>query len=178
MGLFSKLLGGAKDISLEKVLKTVTEAADKLSQNSGDNSFSESHAEDIPDSGFSWGEKMPAEENQYNFSGNYVKYFNHVFTEDFPGYDISYEQPPKSSSTVFTFRQASRRVLVVSADMKDIRFPAGLRAIARAGAGVNNIPLDRCAEEGIPYLRFYYNHHGWWNTRAYVDHRTRSALMG
>ena len=40
-------------------------------------------------------------------------------------------------------------VLVRSADMKDMRFPAGLRAIARAGAGVNNIPLERCAEEGI-----------------------------
>ena len=40
-------------------------------------------------------------------------------------------------------------VLVRSADMKEITFPAGLRAIARAGAGVNNIPLDRCAEEGI-----------------------------
>ena len=40
-------------------------------------------------------------------------------------------------------------VLVRSADMKEMSFPAGLRAIARAGAGVNNIPLDRCAEEGI-----------------------------
>ncbi len=40
-------------------------------------------------------------------------------------------------------------VLVRSADMKEMAFPAGLRAIGRAGAGVNNIPLDRCAEEGI-----------------------------
>ena len=40
-------------------------------------------------------------------------------------------------------------VLVRSADMKEMVFPAGLRAIARAGAGVNNIPLERCAEEGI-----------------------------
>lgn len=40
-------------------------------------------------------------------------------------------------------------VLVRSADMKEIIFPAGLRAIARAGAGVNNIPLERCAEAGI-----------------------------
>ena len=40
-------------------------------------------------------------------------------------------------------------VLVRSADMKDMAFPAGLRAIARAGAGVNNIPLERCAENGI-----------------------------
>lgn len=40
-------------------------------------------------------------------------------------------------------------ILVRSAAMHDMKFPAGLRAIARAGAGVNNIPLDRCAEEGI-----------------------------
>ncbi len=40
-------------------------------------------------------------------------------------------------------------ILVRSADMKDTNFPEGLRAIARAGAGVNNIPIDRCSEEGI-----------------------------
>lgn len=40
-------------------------------------------------------------------------------------------------------------ILVRSAAMHDMQFPAGLRAIARAGAGVNNIPLDRCAEEGV-----------------------------
>ena len=40
-------------------------------------------------------------------------------------------------------------VLVRSADMREMEFPAGLRAIARAGAGVNNIPLDRCSAEGI-----------------------------
>lgn len=39
--------------------------------------------------------------------------------------------------------------LVRSAKLHDTAFPAGLRAIARAGAGVNNIPLDRCAEQGI-----------------------------
>ena len=40
-------------------------------------------------------------------------------------------------------------VLVRSAAMHDMEFPRSLAAIARAGAGVNNIPLDRCAEEGI-----------------------------
>lgn len=40
-------------------------------------------------------------------------------------------------------------VLVRSAAMHDMEFPQELLAIARAGAGVNNIPLDRCAEEGI-----------------------------
>ncbi len=40
-------------------------------------------------------------------------------------------------------------VLVRSAVMHDMEFNPKLKAIARAGAGVNNIPLERCAEEGI-----------------------------
>ena len=40
-------------------------------------------------------------------------------------------------------------VLVRSAALHDTELPESLLAIARAGAGVNNIPLDRCAEEGI-----------------------------
>ena len=40
-------------------------------------------------------------------------------------------------------------VLVRSAAMHDLEFPPDLLAVARAGAGVNNIPLERCAEEGI-----------------------------
>lgn len=40
-------------------------------------------------------------------------------------------------------------VLVRSQNMHDIRFPEKLLAIARAGAGVNNIPLEKCADRGI-----------------------------
>lgn len=40
-------------------------------------------------------------------------------------------------------------VLVRSQNMHDIRFPEKLLAIARAGAGVNNIPLEKCADKGI-----------------------------
>ena len=40
-------------------------------------------------------------------------------------------------------------VLVRSADMQEYVFPPALRAIARAGAGTNNIPVDRCSESGI-----------------------------
>ena len=40
-------------------------------------------------------------------------------------------------------------ILVRSADMKEMNLPSSLRAIARAGAGVNNIPLEKCAEQGI-----------------------------
>ncbi len=40
-------------------------------------------------------------------------------------------------------------LLVRSASMHEMEFGENLLAIARAGAGVNNIPLDRCAEKGI-----------------------------
>lgn len=40
-------------------------------------------------------------------------------------------------------------VLVRSAAMHELALPKSLLAIARAGAGVNNIPLDKCADEGI-----------------------------
>ena len=40
-------------------------------------------------------------------------------------------------------------ILVRSQDMHEMAFSDKLKAIARAGAGVNNIPLDRCAEAGI-----------------------------
>lgn len=40
-------------------------------------------------------------------------------------------------------------ILVRSAKMNDMEFSDSLLAIARAGAGVNNIPIDRCAEQGI-----------------------------
>ena len=39
--------------------------------------------------------------------------------------------------------------LVRSAALHDVEFPKNLIAIARAGAGVNNIPVDECAEKGI-----------------------------
>ncbi len=40
-------------------------------------------------------------------------------------------------------------ILVRSAAMHDMDLPDNLLAVARAGAGVNNIPLDKCAEKGI-----------------------------
>lgn len=40
-------------------------------------------------------------------------------------------------------------VLVRSASIHDLELPRTLEAIARAGAGVNNIPLDKCAENGV-----------------------------
>ena len=40
-------------------------------------------------------------------------------------------------------------ILVRSASMHEMELPANLLAVARAGAGVNNIPIDKCSEQGV-----------------------------
>ena len=40
-------------------------------------------------------------------------------------------------------------VLVRSASMHELTLPKNLLAVARAGAGVNNIPLEECAKQGV-----------------------------
>lgn len=45
--------------------------------------------------------------------------------------------------------EGAQGVLVRSASLHETRFPESLLAIARAGAGVNNIPLEACAQDGI-----------------------------
>ena len=45
--------------------------------------------------------------------------------------------------------ESTDAILVRSADMHEMALPQNLLAVARAGAGVNNIPLTSCAEEGV-----------------------------
>ena len=45
--------------------------------------------------------------------------------------------------------EAAEGILVRSASMHEMELPKGLLAVARAGAGVNNIPLEKCAEHGV-----------------------------
>jgi len=45
--------------------------------------------------------------------------------------------------------EAPDAIILRSASLHEMEFPKSLLAIARAGAGVNNIPVDRCSEEGI-----------------------------
>ena len=40
-------------------------------------------------------------------------------------------------------------ILVRSANCHDMEFPESLKAVARAGVGVNNIPIDKCTEKGV-----------------------------
>lgn len=55
----------------------------------------------------------------------------------------------KAAYTVSDNAADPTAIMVRSAKMHDMQFGDNLLAIARAGAGVNNIPVDRCAEEGI-----------------------------
>ena len=56
---------------------------------------------------------------------------------------------PKTQFEVDDESTCPHGILVRSADLLSMVFPDSLLAISRAGAGVNNIPLDRCAEAGI-----------------------------
>jgi D-3-phosphoglycerate dehydrogenase len=55
----------------------------------------------------------------------------------------------KTKYTVSDTPENPDAIMVRSAKMHDMEFGSNLLAIARAGAGVNNIPVERCAEEGI-----------------------------
>lgn len=61
---------------------------------------------------------------------------------------VGMELLPDTFGTTDNFAEADA-VLVRSAAMHELDFPDNLLAVARAGAGVNNIPLDKCAEKGI-----------------------------
>ncbi len=56
---------------------------------------------------------------------------------------------PADNFTVSDSAENEDGILVRSAKLHDYSFPASLLAIARAGAGTNNIPVDKCAEAGI-----------------------------
>ena len=118
-----------------------------------------SYSGDSP-SGFSWGEEMPNEPNQYNYNGTYVQYFEEIFRTEFPEYRLDKEFP-NSKRVIFTFWKGAEKALVVEL-MHDSSSSVKLR--------------ENCRRQGIPYLRYYYDHDGWWNTREYVITRTRNAI--
>ena len=110
MGLFSKLFGNAID---EKTVKGVFDDLSKAVNGPGGNKQSEqtnyyapaAAAPEISD-------EKPAEENQYNFKGTYIQYFDKVFREEFPEYEISYERSSLNrTSTIFTFRSSGNTPL-------------------------------------------------------------------
>lgn len=63
--------------------------------------------------------------------------------------DIIYQHLDKENYKVSSEGENNEGILVRSADMHTMTLPTTLLAIARAGAGVNNIPIDKCTEQGI-----------------------------
>lgn len=72
----------------------------------------------------------------------HIKTFNKIS-------DIIHSHLHRGSYTISDEAQSYEAALVRSASLHDTAFPPNLLAIARAGAGVNNIPLDKCSEAGI-----------------------------
>ena len=62
--------------------------------------------------------------------------------------DVGLEEFTEEYAPVSTEEKADA-ILVRSAGMHEMEFADELKAVARAGAGVNNIPLEKCAEKGI-----------------------------
>lgn len=56
---------------------------------------------------------------------------------------------PREEYEIASEIQNPDAILVRSFNMLDMELPPKLKAIARAGAGVNNIPIDKCTEKGI-----------------------------
>ena len=65
-------------------------------------------------------------------------------------------------------------ILVRSANLLEYPFPKNLVAISRAGAGVNNIPLDRCSQAGVAV--FYVNGTEWGRVDALAGEEVPTAL--
>lgn len=178
MGLFSKLMGGDKELEnaakdlFNGILNNMQKEAENQRQNAPAQPAAEQNVyRNAPESvqkqsgpsGFSWGEDMPDEENQYNYNGPFAEYFENIFRAEFPQYRLEREDIQGMKRVIFTFYEGAGKALVVEL-MPQSSAAKKLR--------------ETCAKEGVPYLRYYYDHQGWWNTRAYVTQRTKNALSG
>lgn len=63
---------------------------------------------------------------------------------------LGLERLPKDNYTVSDQEEAPDAIILRSFKMHDMDLPASLKAVGRAGAGVNNIPVDKMTELGIP----------------------------
>ena len=104
---------------------------------------------------------MPAEANQYNCGKPFQQYFDDIFLKEFYNYQINSDQGKYTRLPYYSFFQNGKCVLVVE-------------LFSRKSAA--NKLRSNCKRAGIPYLRFYIDVNGWWNTREYVIKRTRDAL--
>lgn len=171
MGILSKLFGGDK--GAEKAAKDLLNGlfGEKPNQPSSSGTTVTSKPAEAPQrpaspespSGFSWGEEMPAEENQFNYNGPFWSYFEHIFSADFPAYRVEKREIEPRKRIAYTLWSGASKAVVVE--------------LMNESCSAYKFRND-CAKEGVPYVRFYHDHDGWWNTREYVVTRIRGALKG
>ena len=174
MGLFSKFFQSANDAEkAEKMMRDLFGGAKNNNNNQNVQQQPVRQRQSAPapvpqqrpasnaPSGFSWGEDMPDEENQYNFNGTYKQYFDSIFLTEFREYQIMCDTAKYTGMPVYTFVKNGRRALVVE--------------LMKSSSNARKLRND-CKKSGIPYLRYYIDYDGWWNTKKYVITRTRNAL--
>ena len=181
MGLFDKIFGDNKD-DKNSFLNAIKDAAEKLKSEAEKagldlnakpekpekpepvytaTAAQASYEEEFAPAGTWWGPLMPDEENQYNFKGSWQDYFDGIFRSEFADYELLRETVREGKGLVYRFRKNGGTALVVEL----------------MSQSSNAQKLRRTSlKEGTPYLRYYYDHEGWWNARAYVVQRTRNAL--
>lgn len=168
MSILSKLLGKKAEEAARDLLKGIVNGEQAKPSASQKPTFQQPQPVTRPTaaqtfsgpSGFSWGEEMPNEPNQFNYPGTYRAYFEDIFRTDFSGYRVTLED---ARTTAYSFFDGDRKALVVE--------------LLAQSSGAYKLRED-CRKSGTPYLRFYYDHRGWWNTRSYVVGRIRKALEG
>ena len=173
MSLLSKLLSGKKP-SLSDVVDLLqgkdaqpekpSHPASAAAQNTWSAPAANSRPNPVPEgpSGVSWGERMPNEPNQYNYYGTFWEYFEDIFHHEFSEYSVTRKENPRALSVyTYYFSKGDGTLLVVE-----------LLAKRNEVCKVRN----DCRKQGIPYLRFYYDVDGWWNTRSYVIDRIHKLL--
>ena len=182
MGLFDKLFGSSGNEVLNKI-KDVANSAVKEAENAINTAVNSANtnnggaasnaqpastqaaapASSDATSGDSWGPTMPAEDNQYNYNGPYDQYFMDIYTQYFPMYRVTSEKVRKGTATVITLWRGMTDDKALIVELMSENSTA--YAIC-----------SKAKQENVPYLRFYYNHKGWWNTKSYVIRRVSAAL--
>ena len=165
MSLLSKLFGGNKDAenAAKNILNSFLGGEERTTSYRPEQAPARPTRYSRAPSGFSWGETMPDEENQYNFNGHFTQYFESVFQRDFPQYEVEKSLIDGGKRVLYTFYAGQNPALVVEL-MPESSSAYKIR--------------EGCERQRVPYRRFYYDHDGWWNTRAYVVKRIRDALNG
>ena len=167
MGLLSKLFGKTAEEMANELIESAKRSAESSTKRTDPNEVVKNlrfvDAQKKSASSLSYGDDMPAEENQYNSGKSWLEYFSGIFSAEFAEYDVVCDKKASGTRDVFTFKDGGRTALVVE---------------LLSEQSESNAVRTECSRSRTPYLRFYYDHDGWWNTRSYVVGRVRAALNG